>query len=69
MIGGQIMLNKETDGYKNKLKYINNYNKTNCKVVCVQWRKDKDADIIEHLNKQKSKSDYLRQLIRKDMGN
>ncbi len=27
-----------------------------------------DADILEHLSKQSNKSDYIRQLVRKDIG-
>lgn len=47
--------------------YKNNYNKEKCKRINLIFRLDADADIIEKLGKVPNKSDYIRQLIRKDM--
>lgn len=61
------MLRKSTKAYKNKLRYIREYGKAKTKRFLLQLNKEKDADIIEHLNNQPCKIDYVRKLIREDM--
>lgn len=48
-------------------KYITEYKKKNVRRILLEFRKDSEADLIQHLDSQPSKNDYIRQLIRKDM--
>lgn len=50
-----------------RTKYFNEYKKKNYKRINVIFDLRKDKDIIEHLEKCKSKTQYLRNLIRDDM--
>ena len=62
------MLNKETQAYKNKIKYINKYTKDHYKQFIIVVSKDTEKDIIDELEKHKnSKSAYVKNLIRKDI--
>jgi hypothetical protein len=61
------MLSKETKAYKNKLKYIKEYERTRTKRFLLQLHLEKDADIIEHLKTKSSMIDYVRTLIRADI--
>jgi hypothetical protein len=60
-------LNKNTQAYKNKLKYIKEYGKLHSRQVYVQLNKEKDKDVLEFLETQPSKANYIRQLIRQDI--
>ena len=62
-------LNKETNAYKNKLKYIGGYNKEFIKTVPLQFHKIKDTKVLDKLDSVPSKTDYVRQLILKDIRN
>lgn len=56
-------------GYKeNKKKYVMDYQKKNYATVVFHLRKDTDQDILEKLNNVPNKSDYIRELVRKDIG-
>lgn len=56
-------------GYAANKKYSeNNPDKTGI-VVSFRLYPSKDADVIEELNKAKSKADYIRQLVRNDIAN
>lgn len=50
-----------------KVAYDKEYHKKHHIRVAVILNKEYDADVIEHLNRQQSKSDYIKKLIRKDM--
>ena len=43
------------------------WNKTNLKSVTIQFNKVSDKDVINRLNQVPNKTDYIRQLIRKDI--
>ena len=58
-------LSKETTAYKNKLKYISEYNKTRPKVY-IQLNPKTEQDMIDWLA-DKAKATYIKELIRKDM--
>lgn len=54
-------------GYKeNKRKYTLAYQKANYVSVVFHLRKDTDQDILTKLDNVPNKSDYIRELIRKD---
>ena len=56
-------------GYKeNKRKYVLDYQKKNYTTVVFHLRRDTDQDILTALNALPNKSDYIRDLIRKDIG-
>lgn len=56
-------------GYKeNKRKYVLEYQKKNYVSVVFHLRRDTDQDILTALNALPNKSDYIRDLIRKDIG-
>ena len=56
-------------GYKeNKKKYVLDYQKKNYVSVVFHLRRDSDQDILEALNNVPNKSDYIRELVRKDIG-
>lgn len=44
------------------------YDSANCTFYYLKYNNRTDADIIEKLASVKSKADYIRQLIRKDIG-
>lgn len=44
------------------------YNETNVKQFKLALNKKTDADIIEHLDKIRNKQGYIKELIRRDMG-
>lgn len=57
-------------GYKeNKKKYVLDYQKKNYVSVVFHLRRDSDQDILEALNNVPNKSDYIRELVRKDITN
>ena len=60
-------MNKELEGYKNKLKYIKEYNKKNFKTISFCLHKTDDADIIEWIKKIPNKSQWLREIVKKEM--
>ena len=62
-----MKLNKETDAYKNKLKYIKSYNKRNLKNANFYFNVVDDKDVIDYIAKQPNKTDWLRKLVRKEM--
>lgn len=47
-----------------KARASNKYNKANCKTYCFRFNRKTDADIIEILERQKSKQGYIKSLIR-----
>ena len=50
-----------------KKDYDQYYLKTQCRRIVILLNKNKDADIIEHLQTKESMNAYLKDLIRKDM--
>lgn len=44
-----------------------NYIKQNYHKILLRFRTDTERDIIDHLNSKSSQTDYIRNLIRKDM--
>lgn len=48
--------------------YISQYNRENTVAVCLRLNKKYDGDIIDRLSQQRSKAGYIKELIRKDMG-
>ena len=61
------MENKNTKAYKNKLAYIKSYNKRTFRQIILRFNQTTDKKILDHLDRQKSKTDYIRQLIVRDM--
>lgn len=62
----------EVDGMLDKQKksvYDQNYQKSHMKRLTVWFNKEKDADIIAYLDSADSKSDLVKQCIRKQMNN
>jgi spore maturation protein CgeB len=59
-------LSKETLK-KNKLAYINDYNKKNLVNISFRLSKENDSDIITALDQHPSKAGYIKELIRKDI--
>ena len=60
----------EVDGMLDKQKksvYDQNYQKSHMKRLTVWFNKEKDADIIAYLDSADSKSDFVKQCIRKQM--
>ena len=53
----------------NQTKYINDYIKNTYKRYTLKLRLDTDKKMIEHLDKQVNKNDYIKNLIQKDMNN
>ena len=53
----------------NQTKYINDYIKNTYKRYTLKLRLDTDKKMIEHLDKQVNKNDYIKNLIQKDMDN
>lgn len=60
-----MALNKNTTAYKNKLKYIKEYNRKAPKIY-IQLNPKTESDIVEWLNG-RQKATYIKQLIRADM--
>ena len=52
---------------KFRIDAINAYNKEHMVQICVKLNKKKDADIIEHIFSKKSKSGYIKDLVRADL--
>lgn len=52
---------------QNQIKYIQEYNKENYEVLRVALSKKYDKELIEQINKQPSKSGYIKELIKKDL--
>lgn len=52
-----------------KIKYIENYRKENCRYIPIRFdkRKEEHKRILEWLDSKNSKSEYIRNLILKDM--
>lgn len=62
----------EVDGMLDKQKksvYDQNYQKSHMKRLTVWFNKEKDADIIAYLDSADSKSELVKQCIRKQMNN
>ena len=55
------------DSKKKQIKHIQEYNKENYVTLRVPISRKYENDIIEHLNKQISKSGYVKELIKKDL--
>jgi len=53
----------------NNIKYIDEWKKKNVKFIKFYINREKEKDILEHLEKQQNKRAYLIDLIRKDMEN
>ena len=53
----------------NQTKYINDYIKNTYKRYTIKLRLDTDRNMIEYLDKQVNKNDYIKNLIQKDMDN
>lgn len=51
-----------------KVKYVADYRLENYRQFIFCVNKKKEADLIEHIEKQKSLAGYLKKLIRADMG-
>lgn len=64
-----MSLNKETVAYKNKLKYIAEYNKTKNTKISISLSKEYDKDIIDRLDEVSGKATYIKKLIRFDIKN
>lgn len=58
---------RSKESLKKQYQYISEYKKKNIKRYLLEFRKDSESDLIEHLEKQPSKNNYVRELIRKDM--
>ena len=62
-----MSLNKESAAYKNKLRYIAQYNREKTFKVFLSLNKANDKDIIDRLNEVPAKTTYIKELIRKDI--
>lgn len=51
-----------------KLEAIERYNKANTTTICIRLNKNTDSDVIEALEKSENKSGYIKELIRRDLG-
>ena len=65
-----IIVEREKNmGYKeNKRKYVLKYQKEIYHTIAFHLRKKEDSDIINALSKLPNKSQYIKELIRKDLG-
>ena len=61
-------MTRKKDSEFNQFDYINEYAKEHYKRFQLLLSRDKDKDIIEKLNSVHSKSAYVKELIRKDLG-
>ena len=52
---------------KNKLDYINAYNKRTYRQIVLHINNKTEADMLEHILSQKSINGYIKDLIRSDM--
>ena len=52
---------------KSRKEYLKDYKKVNYRSIPLTLHKIKDKKIIEHLDKLKSKSSYIKKLIKEDM--
>ena len=52
---------------QNQIKYIQEYNKENYEIIRVALNKKYDDELIKQINKQPSKSGYIKELIKKDL--
>lgn len=57
-------MSKGQKATKDGIEYIKRWNKENGRRVLLQFNKESDADVIEWLDRQASKIDAVRQLIR-----
>ena len=48
-------------------KYIQEFMKEKCKRVVLSFSKENDADVLDRLDRQQNKTEYIRQLIRSDI--
>ena len=62
---GVITVKKK--GTFDQQKYIRMYMKSHYTRLTVLFSKEKEADMIDHLEQQSNKSEYVKQLIRSDM--
>ena len=51
----------------NQSQYINEWKRINNKQYAFRFNKESDKDVIEKLDSKEDKTDYIRQLIRKDI--
>lgn len=51
----------------NKVRYIAEYSKKNCKQICLKLNKVHDAEILERLEQVASKQGYIKALILADI--
>lgn len=65
-----------TKKYQNKIQRkkamiqrVSNYNKKATKMITIRFMLNRDEAVIEKITSQKNKTDYLRQLILKDIEN
>ena len=61
------MADEKPNWYKNKLDYINKYNRKNKKQIKFELNINTEAVIIQHLETIDNKSGYINQLIRDDI--
>ncbi len=61
------MADEKPNWYKNKLDYINKYNRKNKKQIKFELNINTEADIIQHLETIDNKAGYIKQLIRDDI--
>ena len=61
------MADEKPNWYKNKLDYINEYNRKNKKQIKFELNINTEADIIQHLETIDNKAGYIKQLIRDDI--
>lgn len=52
-----------------KMAYIRKWNEEHTKTFCIRLNAERDADIIAAIESSENKADYIRTLIRKDIGN
>lgn len=52
---------------KRKQDYDDRYHREQMTPIAIRFSNKNDMDVLDHLSKQPNKSDYIRQLIRKDM--
>ena len=63
----KIIYQTEEERKKARMDSINDYHKRETICINVRFMKKRDATILEKLNSVESKTDYIRQLILKDI--
>ena len=59
-------VNKQTEGYKRKIAYIQRWNKTQ-KKISITFNPVTEKDMLDKLNSVEAKATYIKSLIRADM--